>query len=120
MRLPKNSSGLLTTGGSLATISATVAARHSRLGEDLAAGAVYTVAFAHHSLAGATRLAGIRAARIRTVPHSLDLRMDPGAAAAMIRADRDAGLRSFLLMATAGTTHTGTIAASNAPSTAPR
>jgi aromatic-L-amino-acid decarboxylase len=35
--------------------------------------------------------------------------MDPHAAAAMIRADRDAGLRPFLLVANAGTTDTGTI-----------
>ncbi|MGI5427326.1 pyridoxal phosphate-dependent decarboxylase family protein [Streptomyces sp. CA-179760] len=93
----------------MATFSATVAARHDRLGEDLAGGTVYTTAFAHHSVAKAARLAGIRAAHIRTVPHTPDLRMDPGAAAAMIRADRDAGLRPFLLVATAGTTDTGTV-----------
>ncbi|MFI2716164.1 pyridoxal phosphate-dependent decarboxylase family protein [Streptomyces collinus] len=107
--LPVGSGGLLTSGGSMATLCATVAARHNRLGEDLADGTVYTTAFAHHSVAKAARLAGIRAAHIRTVPHTPDLRMDPRAAAAMIRADRAAGLRPFLLVATAGTTDTGTI-----------
>ncbi|MFB6672117.1 pyridoxal phosphate-dependent decarboxylase family protein [Streptomyces sp. NPDC056390] len=107
--LPKGSGGLLTSGGSMATFSATVAARHDRLGEDLTGGTVYTTAFAHHSVAKAARLAGIRAAHIRTVPHTPDLRMDAQAAAAMIRADRDAGLRPFLLVATAGTTDTGTV-----------
>ncbi|WP_433287708.1 pyridoxal phosphate-dependent decarboxylase family protein [Pseudonocardia sp. CA-142604] len=107
--LPAGSGGLLTSGGSIATFSATVAARHDRLGEDIAPGAVYTSAFAHHSVAKAARLAGIRAAHIRLVPHTPDLRMDPDAAAAMIRADREAGLRPFLLVATAGTTHAGTI-----------
>ena len=107
--LPERSGGLLTSGGSMATFSATVAARHDRLGEDLAGGTVYTTAFAHHSVAKAARLAGIRAAHIRTVPHTPDLRMDPEAAAVMIRADRDAGLRPFLLVATAGTTDTGTV-----------
>ncbi|WP_019069003.1 pyridoxal phosphate-dependent decarboxylase family protein [Streptomyces hokutonensis] len=107
--LPEGSGGLLTSGGSMATFSATVAARHDRLGEDLAGGTVYTTAFAHHSVAKAARLAGIRAAHIRTVPHTPDLRMAPEAAAAMIRADRDAGLRPFLLVATAGTTDTGTV-----------
>ncbi|MBB6081221.1 glutamate/tyrosine decarboxylase-like PLP-dependent enzyme [Streptomyces paradoxus] len=76
--LPKGSGGLLTSGGSMATFSATVAARHDRLGEDLAGGTVYTTAFAHHSVAKAARLAGIRSAHIRTVPHTPDLRMDPG------------------------------------------
>lgn len=107
--LPAGSGGLLTSGGSMATFSATVAARHNRLGEDLAGGTVYTTAYAHHSVAKAARLAGIRGAHIRTVPHTPDLRMDPYAAAAMIRADREAGLRPFLLVATAGTTDTGTI-----------
>ena len=107
--LPAGSGGLLTTGGSMATFSATVAARHDRLGEDIASGTVYTTTFAHHSVAKAARIAGIRAAHIRLVPHTPDLRMDPDAAAAMIRADREAGLRPFLLVATAGTTDTGTI-----------
>ncbi|MDQ0989176.1 aminotransferase class V-fold PLP-dependent enzyme [Streptomyces sp. V3I7] len=107
--LPEGSGGLLTSGGSLATFSATVAARHQRLGEDLAPGTVYTTAFAHHSVAKAARLAGIRAAHIRVVPHTTDLRMDLEAAAAMIRADREAGLRPFLLVANAGTTDTGTV-----------
>ncbi|MFF3849907.1 pyridoxal phosphate-dependent decarboxylase family protein [Streptomyces sp. NPDC002328] len=72
-------------------------------------GTVYITAFAHHSVAKAARLAGIRAAHIRTVPHTADLRMDPEAASAMIRTDQDAGLRPFLLVATAGTTDTGTV-----------
>ncbi|HEX6357814.1 pyridoxal phosphate-dependent decarboxylase family protein [Actinophytocola sp.] len=101
--------GLLTSGGSMATFSATIAARHNKLGEELADGTVYTTAFAHHSVAKAARLAGIRAAHIRVVPHTPDLRMDPDAATAVIRADRQAGLRPFLLVATAGTTDTGTI-----------
>ncbi|GHH72548.1 L-2,4-diaminobutyrate decarboxylase [Streptomyces sulfonofaciens] len=107
--LPPGSGGLLTSGGSLATFSAVVAARHDRLGEDIAAGTVYTTAFAHHSVAKAARLAGIRQDHVRTVPHTADLRMDPDAAAAMIGEDRRAGLRPFLLVATAGTTDTGTV-----------
>ncbi|WP_255953742.1 pyridoxal phosphate-dependent decarboxylase family protein [Streptomyces odontomachi] len=107
--LPDGSGGLLTSGGSLAAFSATVAARHDRLGEDLATGTVYTTALTHHSVAKAARLAGIRGAHIRLVPHTRELRMDHDAAAAMIRADRAAGLRPFLLVGSAGTTDTGTI-----------
>ncbi|GIJ47857.1 L-2,4-diaminobutyrate decarboxylase [Virgisporangium aliadipatigenens] len=107
--LPEGSGGLLTSGGSMATFTATVAARHRGLGEDLTGGTVYTSASAHHSVAKAARLAGIRAAHIRTVAHTPDLRMDPEAARAAIRADRAAGLRPFLLVANAGTTDTGTV-----------
>jgi aromatic-L-amino-acid decarboxylase len=107
--LPDGSGGLLTSGGSMATFSAVVAARHSRLGEDIARGTLYITAFTHHSVAKAARLAGIPSANIRIVDHDNDLRMDPDAALAGIVADRQAGLRPFLIVATAGTTDTGTI-----------
>lgn len=107
--LPDGSTGLLTTGGSMATFSAVVAARHDRLGEDLADGTVYVTAYTHHSVAKAARLAGIGTRHIRTVPCTDDLRMDVTAAATMIGADRAAGLRPFLLVGSAGTTDTGTV-----------
>jgi aromatic-L-amino-acid/L-tryptophan decarboxylase len=107
--LPADSTGLLTTGGSMAAFSAVVAARYHHLGEDLGDGAVYVTQYTHHSVAKAARLAGIRARNIRVVPCTDDLRMDAGAAAEMIRADRRAGLRPFLLAGSAGTTDTGTV-----------
>ncbi|MFJ2647992.1 pyridoxal phosphate-dependent decarboxylase family protein [Streptomyces sp. NPDC087420] len=107
--LPEGSTGLLTTGGSMATFSAVVAARHQRLGEDLTGGTAYVTAYAHHSVAKAARLAGIAARNVRTVPCTADLRMDTEAAAAMISADRAAGLRPFLLVGSAGTTGTGAV-----------
>ena len=57
----------------------------------------------------AARVAGFPAARVRAVPVTGDLRMDPGAAARMIAADRAAGLRPFFLVANAGSTDTGTV-----------
>jgi aromatic-L-amino-acid/L-tryptophan decarboxylase len=107
--LPAGSGGMLTTGGSMATFSALVAARHAHLGEAIGEGTLYVGAYAHHSVAKAARLAGIRERNVRVVPSTGDLRMDTDAAAAMIRADRDAGLRPFLLVGSAGTTDTGTI-----------
>jgi aromatic-L-amino-acid decarboxylase len=107
--LPEGSGGLMTTGGSMATFSAVVAARHDRLGEEIAGGTVYVTAYTHHSVARAARLAGISQRNIRTVASDKDLRMDVEAAAAMIRADRAAGLRPFLLVASAGTTDTGAV-----------
>ncbi|SDZ67052.1 aromatic-L-amino-acid decarboxylase [Asanoa ishikariensis] len=107
--LPAGSGGLLTTGGSLANLSAIVAARHDRLGEDIADGTMYVTPHAHHSVAKAARIAGIAGARIRVVPSTPDLRMDVAAATAMIKADRAAGLRPFLVVGSAGTTDTGTI-----------
>jgi aromatic-L-amino-acid/L-tryptophan decarboxylase len=107
--LPEGSTGLLTSGGSMATLSAVVTARHDGLGEDIANGTVYVTRYTHHSVAKAARLAGIRARNIRTVACDKDLRMDVEEAAAMIHHDRAAGLRPFLLVASAGTTGTGTV-----------
>jgi aromatic-L-amino-acid decarboxylase len=107
--LPEDADGLVTTGGSLATLAAVVAARHERLGEDFARGTLYVTAHTHHSVAKAARIAGISAGRVRTVPTTACLRMDPSALARMIAADRAEGLRPFLLVGTAGTTDTGAV-----------
>src|SRR5918995_1250074 len=93
--LPATGAGLLTTGGSMATLTAVVAARVDRLGDDFGAGTVYVTEFTHRSLAKAARVAGLRADQIRLVPTDADLRMDPEAAAAMIASDRAAGRRWF-------------------------
>jgi aromatic-L-amino-acid decarboxylase len=107
--LPETAGGLVTTGGSMATLSAFVAARHDRLGEDFSAGTLYLTPRTHHSAAKAARIAGLPAAAVRVVPTTADLRMDVAAAGQMIAADRQAGRRPFLLVANAGSTDTGTI-----------
>ncbi|MQA83588.1 MAG: aminotransferase class V-fold PLP-dependent enzyme [Streptosporangiales bacterium] len=107
--LPEAGAGLVTTGGSIATLSAVVAARHDRLGEDFADGTLYVTAHTHHCVAKAARIAGFPAARVRTVPATPEFRMDVAAAARLIAEDRAAGLRPFLLVGTAGTTNTGTV-----------
>lgn len=107
--LPASAAGLVTTGGSMATLAAVVAARHHQLGEDFTAGTLYLTEHSHHCIAKAARIAGFPAARVRVVPTTPDLRMDLSAAAAMITADRAAGLRPFLLVGNAGTTSTGAV-----------
>lgn len=107
--LPPASGGLLTTGGSMANLSAMVAARHAGLGEDIAGGRLYVSAHAHHSVSKAARIAGLSAAAVRVVPSTTRLRMDVEAVASMVAADRAAGHRPFLLVGSAGTTDTGTI-----------
>ncbi|MFE2642696.1 pyridoxal phosphate-dependent decarboxylase family protein [Streptomyces nigra] len=107
--LPKGSTGLLTTGGSMATFSAVVTAREDRLEEEFTQGTVYVGVHAHHSVRKAARLAGISARNIRVVPSGENLRMDVRVAAEMIRRDRAAGRCPFLLVGSAGTTDTGTV-----------
>jgi aromatic-L-amino-acid decarboxylase len=111
--LPSGAGGLVTTGASAATLSAVVAARHDRLGlsfgDEPVNGTLYVTEHTHYSLAKAAQVAGFPAGRVRVVPTTADLRMDAGAAASMIAADRAAGLRPFLLAGTAGSTSTGTV-----------
>lgn len=104
--LPEGSGGLLTTGASLATLSAVHAARQVKLGAHDPAGTIYVTAHTHHCVAKAAQITGFAPERVRVVP---GLRMDVAAAREMITADRAAGLRPFLVVGTAGSTSTGTI-----------
>ena len=104
------SGGLLTSGGSLSLLSAVVAARETKLGEDaILDGTFYCSEHTHHAVAKAARLAGLPRRALREVACDEHLRMDVGALSEMIVADRNEGRRPFLVIATAGTTNTGTV-----------
>lgn len=105
--LPAGSAGLITTGASMGTLAALVAARHQHLGDDFGDGALYVTDHTHFCVAKAARIAGLR--HVRVVPTTADLIMDVPAAARMIAEDRAAGLRPFLVVGTAGTTAAGTV-----------
>ena len=64
---------------------------------------------AHVSLSKAARIAGLPRRALRIVPTDDQLRMDPDALRAMIREDRAAGARPFLVVPSSGTTNTGAI-----------
>jgi aromatic-L-amino-acid decarboxylase len=107
--LPDTTAGILTTGGSLATLSAVVTARESRLAADFRAGTLYVTTETHQCVAKAVRLAGFPADAVRVVPVDAELRMDPEALRSALTADRAAGRQPFFLVANAGSTNTGTI-----------
>lgn len=106
---PAGSQGILTSGGSMANLSAVVAARHAKLGPDFLDGTYYVSAQTHASVTKAASLAGFGERNVRIVPTDADLRLDPEALRSLIQADRAAGLRPFLVVASAGTTNTGAI-----------
>jgi len=103
------SQGVLTSGGSMANLSAVVTARHSRLGEDFLDGTYYVTDQAHGSNTKAATIAGFGMRNLRLVPTDAELRMDPDALSSMVAADRAAGLRPFMVVAAAGTTNTGAV-----------
>jgi aromatic-L-amino-acid decarboxylase len=102
-------SGLLLSGGSTANFTAIVAARTALLGDDFTKGVIYLTRHTHHSSAKAARLAGFRADQIVTVDVDDELRMDVDDLSRRVAADREAGRRPFLVIASAGTTDTGTV-----------
>jgi aromatic-L-amino-acid decarboxylase len=107
--LPAGSQGILTSGGSMANFSAVVTARHAKLGPDFLDGTYYVSAQTHASVTKAASLAGFSERNLRIVPTDRELRLDPEALENLIEADRRAGLRPFLVVASAGTTNTGAI-----------
>jgi aromatic-L-amino-acid/L-tryptophan decarboxylase len=107
--LPSSSGGQITTGGSMGTLAALVAARTDRLGDHVSDGTLYVTEQTHRCVAKAARIIGLRPDQIRTVPSTPQLRMEPAAAEAMIRDDRARGRRPLLLVGTAGTPNTGVV-----------
>lgn len=107
--LGPDASGLLLSGGSMANFTGIVTARTDRLGDDFAAGVMYVTRHTHHSAAKAARLAGLRSDQVVAIDVEENLRMSVEALEDRIVADRKAGLRPFLVVASAGTTDTGTV-----------
>ncbi|MEX2124650.1 MAG: aminotransferase class I/II-fold pyridoxal phosphate-dependent enzyme [Woeseia sp.] len=103
--------GDLTSGGSIAALSAIVAAReaHDVRAADLSRRVVYLSEQSHHSVGKALRLAGLAECVHRTVDVDERWRMDADALAAHIKADRNSGLLPWLVVATAGTTDVGAV-----------
>lgn len=107
--LGSDASGLLLSGGSMANFTGIVTARNALLGDDFSNGVIYVTRHTHHSAAKAARLAGFRADQIVPVDVDEELRMSVPALEERVTADAEAGLRPFLVVASAGTTDTGTI-----------
>lgn len=101
--------GLLTSGASIATLTAIHTAREALLDSSGGPGTIYVTEQTHHCVAKAARITGFRPDQVRIAAVDDDLRMDVTDAAARIRADRAEGNRPFLIVGTAGSTSTGTV-----------
>ena len=108
---PESAAGDLTSGGSTATLSALVTARdaggidHQQIPDSC----VYMTAQAHHCVGKSLHVAGLKDVQKRTVPMDDHFRMDVAALQQMIAADKARGLHPWLVVASAGTTHTGAV-----------
>jgi aromatic-L-amino-acid decarboxylase len=93
----------------MANLSAVVAARSDRLGESFLDGTAYVSEQTHLSVKKAAMIAGIPGGNVRSVPVTPRLRIHVDGLREAIARDRAAGLRPFLVVASAGTTNTGAI-----------
>jgi glutamate/tyrosine decarboxylase-like PLP-dependent enzyme len=104
---PSGAAGTLTSGGSVANLTAVVAARDARDGEG--GGAVYLTRFAHHCIDKALHIAGRGGAPRRLIGTTASHRMAVDELAAALEADRAAGVRPWLVVASAGSVDTGAV-----------
>ena len=110
--LPEGAGGLLTSGGSTATLMAVVAARHGRVADDaslLPRLTLYTSTQAHSAVARAAWIAGIARENVRALATDEAMRLHADTVRDAVAADRAAGRVPFLVVASAGTTNTGAI-----------
>lgn len=107
---PEGSGGLFVSGGSMANLTALTAARDAKLADGERALAVaYVSDQTHSSVAKGLHIIGFRADQVQKIPSDADFRMDISALKRQIRRDLAAGRKPFAVIATAGTTNTGSI-----------
>ncbi|MBT8077264.1 MAG: aminotransferase class V-fold PLP-dependent enzyme [Gammaproteobacteria bacterium] len=108
---PETAEGDLTSGGSMATLSAVVTAReaHGIGSAKVSRSVVYLTPQMHHTFAKALRIAGMGDCVLRQVPMTGELRMNVAELEHAIAADRDAGLTPWLVATSAGSTDVGAV-----------
>lgn len=107
----RSSGGDLTSGGSMANLSAIITARETMRvrARDVENSCIYLTEDAHHCIDKSLRAAGLTDCVKRLVPMDSCFRMKASALEKMISEDRAAGLRPWLVIASAGTTDTGAV-----------
>lgn len=114
---PTDASGLLVTGASEANLVGLAVARSSRIGPSLRTDGmpdgrrfgVYASAEVHSCHRKSCELLGLGSNALRLVPVNPDFTIDLDALAALIAADRAAGIEPLAVVATAGTINTGAL-----------
>jgi aromatic-L-amino-acid decarboxylase len=115
---PHGASGIFVTGTSMANLMAVLVARTSALGGEVrqcgvaGEGALlraYTSKAAHGCIAKAMDIAGLGSEALRCIAVDRSHRIDTAALRDQILADRNAGLKPFLVVASAGTVDIGAI-----------
>jgi len=105
----KMGGGIFTSGGSMANLTAIVTARGIKCGDDFSKSVIYLSDQAHSSNIKAIRILGFKKEQIRVIPTDNEFKMSLNKLRNAIAKDRLEGLQPFCMIATAGTTNTGTV-----------
>ena len=116
MGFPEQSSGLIVSGTSMATIIALKVARDQRLGPECRITGIsqpkivgYASAQTHSCVDRAFDLLGLGSDALRKIPCDSSFRMDTAALQEAIKKDREDGLIPFVIVGTAGSVNVGAI-----------
>ncbi len=101
--------GIFTSGGSMANLTALTTARRTKCGHDFSKGIIYLSDQAHSSNIKAIRILGFRKRQVRILPTGDDCKMPLDKLKEVIKKDKLQGYHPFCIIATAGTTNTGTV-----------
>lgn len=105
--MSETAQGVLTSGGSMANLTAIVAAREAADPEG--GGAVYLTRFAHHCIDKALKIADRARSPRRVIATDNRHRMDVAALREALERDKADGIRPWLIVASAGTVDTGSV-----------
>lgn len=107
----KQGGGIFTSGGSMANLTALVTARRIKFGAgvDFSKAVIYLSDQAHSSNIKAIKVIGFKKEQIRIIPTDLEFKMSLNKLKNAIARDRLEGLVPFCIIASAGTTNTGTV-----------
>lgn len=108
---PDEGYGNLTSGGSIANLIAIKAARdfHGICSANVKTSVIYFTDHVHHCIHKALHMTGLYEAQLRHVAMNENHQMDTRDLRRQVESDINAGLKPFLVVASAGTTDTGAI-----------
>ncbi len=105
----KMGGGIFTSGGSMANLTALVTARRIKCGDDFSKATIYLSDQAHSSNIKAIKVIGFKKEQIRIIPTDMEFKISLNKLKNIIARDRLEGLQPFCIIASAGTTNTGTV-----------
>ncbi len=105
----KKGGGIFTSGGSMANLTALATARKVKCSEDFSKAVIYLSDQAHSSNIKAISILGFRKEQVRIIPTDMEFKFSINKLKNAIARDKLEGLQPFCLVASSGTTNTGTI-----------